>query len=198
MFESITSFYNILQNKEGSLNKRIISIFVILLIVILFDNIFKVSYNKFVDTKLNQLQTISQLKNDYKKEKLKLTYFIKLEKEVYSSKHYSEIIYESITLNNSKNLSLLTCSIAISYPFILLLLAFIMLPLFTDELRRNSAYKAWFLILFFLSFLIIFLTLISYYIIPIIYNPTINYIIYFLFSTIVMILFFKYVLFKNL
>ena len=101
MFESITSFYNILQNKEGSLNKRIISIFVILLIVILFDNIFKVSYNKFVDTKLNQLQTISQLKNDYKKDKLKLTYFIKLEKEVYSSKHYSEIIYESITLNNN-------------------------------------------------------------------------------------------------
>ncbi len=129
MFEGIKSFYDIFTSKTNSVISKF-TFFISLLVFLLFiDFSFNLTFNYFLNNKLNQLEMINKLKNNYNEDEDKLRVLRNMENEILISRHYLSFLNEfkkNVVLlndNSNQNLNSNTSKITDNRSFILMYLS---------------------------------------------------------------------------
>jgi|GEM_PF-4864699 len=192
MFEFLKHISDLIFDNSKSWGKRTSTFISLLFFLILADFTFNISFNIFTENKLNQLEKITKLKEDYNNNNDRLKEIKTIESEIFKREHYTEFISRNFNeLSNRKNIGNETNKIEdkrsiplmiLSSNTILIIMVFILiLPIFGGkEARQSNFFIGFFSSLLFISFLIGIVTIISYQIPLINNNPKLNYLTNFL------------------
>jgi hypothetical protein len=190
----------------GTVLAKFITLIVFLIIV---DMSFNFTYNLQVSNKLSQLEKISTLKEDYKKDALKLVEIKKIENGIFEKEHYSELfsrIFSKISFpqetkhqNNTPIIkttkpifSLFWMAFSSNYILAIILPFLFFLPVYNKEIRTANGIAGWTASLVMIGGMIAIVTWISFQIPLIFKNPIWNYILNFLIHTLFWFLVIKF------
>jgi hypothetical protein len=180
-------------------------------LLFVLDFMFNLSYNYFINNKLENIEKLQVIKKGYSDDTLKLKKIEELEENVINEKHYSESFFlsfnsfkKSIIPNttdqnvdnkntpknatNKKNirspfLMLLTSNLL----FLILLIILVFRPFFDKELKSLKTLSSWFASMTILITIITITVWLSFQI-PILYNqPIYNYVLNFILHVILII-----------
>lgn len=193
MFEFLKHISDLIFDNSKSWGKRTSTFFSLLFFLILADFTFNISFNIFTENKLNQLEKITKLKEDYKNNNNRLKEIKTIESEIFKREHYTEFISRNFNelsnrkntgneINNIEDKRSIPLMILSSNTILIIMVFFILiLPIFGGkEARQSNFFIGFFSSLLFISFLIGIVTIISYQIPLINNNPKLNYLTNFL------------------
>ena len=170
-------------------------------LLFVLDFTFDLSYNYFVNNKLENIEKIQIIKKGYSNDTLKLKKIISIEYQIINKKHYTESLFLSFnslkksiipntidqnptsntipkTINNTANIrSYFLMLLSSNFLFLIILAILLFSPFFDKELKSLKSLSSWFASV--ISFtLTIFITTWLTFKIPIIYNePFYNYLL---------------------
>jgi hypothetical protein len=179
----------------GTVLAKFITLLVFLVVV---DMSFNFTYNLQVSNKLSQLEKISTLKKDYKKDTLKLVEIKKIENGIFEKEHYSEFfsrIFSKISFpqetkiqkthqNNTASIkttkpifSLFWMAFSSNYALVIILPFLFFLPVYNKEIRTANGIAGWTASLVMIGGMIAIVTWVSFQIPLVFDNPIWNYIL---------------------
>ncbi|NMH86401.1 hypothetical protein [Flavivirga algicola] len=166
------------------------------------------SYNYHLNNKIGQLEKIGNLKKKYESDSIILVELTKMERKVFSKKHYSDELYrlflkdsikyeipETIDQNDPKNnypitntnkpiRSIFWMAFSSNFLFTIMLPFLIFLPLYSKDGRKANAIVGWFASIIMIGIIGVITTWVSYQIPLILETPIWNYVLNFLIHTI--------------
>ncbi|MCK8143318.1 hypothetical protein MW871_15925 [Flavobacterium sp. I-SCBP12n] len=207
MIEEIKNIVELFLDKSKHWTLRAGVFISIIGVLFILDFSLDLSYNYYVNSKLENLEKIQILKKDYSKDTLKLKKILFLENKIINKKHYSEFIFPDLSLP-SFDFSYLTKStpkindkkptktiivkstikkvnlrsyywMLFSSNFLLVIVFVVMLfmPLYGKEQRTLKSISGWFAGLVSLSVMMFIITWVAFKIPLIGNNPIYNYIL---------------------
>jgi hypothetical protein len=197
IIENIQSAYSFFVNKNNSLTKKGIVLISVVSILFIIEVVFKFSYNIHVNNKLTQLEIISNIKKGYNVNSLELDYLNEQKEEVLNRRHYFyhiKTFYHSLSDNIKKityptnseikikpKLSIFYTVLSGSYLFLIAWLVFIISPIVSNNRVFSNIYDLIAATFTLALFTVIFTSL--FMLLPVLYKPIINYILYFIIHT---------------
>lgn len=212
MIESIKHFFNLLFDNSKSWGFRTAAGISIIGFLVLTDLVLNFSYNLHTNNKINQIEKIQNIKNNYKSDSLKLNKIISLENKVLNKEHYTEFLSRNLSnisfksdikdqnenqANNETKTtikpirSVFWMAFSSNYLFALILPVLLFLPLYGKDSRTASGILGWFASLIMVGAIGAFVTWISYQIPLIDDNPIWNYVLNFLIHSLFLFLIIK-------
>jgi len=194
----------LLFDNSTSWGKFIAKFISIIVFIVLFDILLSFSYNLHIENKLDQLEKITSIKFEYKKDSIKNIKIIKLENEILNKEHYSEFlprifskisftqdtepqkINQNITDKNNTIkpiFSIFWMTLSSNYLIIIVFPFLLFLPAYNKESRSGNGIASWISSLVMLLLMISSVTWISYQLPVVSINPIGNYILNFLIHT---------------
>lgn len=203
MIEGIKNIIELFLDKSKHWTLRAGIFISIIGMLFIIDFTFDISYNSFISNKLENLEKIQIIKKGYEKDSLKLKNVNILEQQIINKKHYSELLFRDFNLsfnslknsitpniNDQNQIKITNTKHTISKPnirssflmlissnffFLIVLVILLFSPFFDNDLKTLKSISSWFASLISFSIIIVLTTLLAFKI-PIIYNePIYNY-----------------------
>ena len=203
---------DLLFDNSTSWGKFIAKFISIIVFIIIFDILLSFSYNLHIANKLDQLEKLSKMKSEYKKDSIKNIEIIKLENQILKKEHYSEFvprIFSTISFTQETKpqninqeitdktkiikpiFSIFWMTLSSNYLIITVFPFLLFLPAYNKESRSGNGIAAWISSVVSLCLMIAVITWIAFQI-PLIWNnPILNYILNFLIHTLFWVLIIK-------
>lgn len=184
-------------------------------LLFILDFTFDLSYNYFINNKLENIEKIQIIKKGYSNDTLKLKKITSIEYQIINKKHYSESLFLSFnslkksiipntidqnatskanskTINNNANIrSYFLMFLSSNFLFLIVLAVLLFSPFFDKELKSLKSLSSWFASVVTFSLIIVITTSLAYKI-PVIYNePIYNYILNFILHILLIIIIIK-------
>lgn len=204
--DNIKNAFEFFFNRENSLGKKTVVFLCVVAVIIILEFVFKLTYNIHVSNKLEQLNNITEIINNKPNDTEIIKYVEEQKQELINRKHYTFYLnnyYDSlsesinhiatptndeINIVETKKAKLSIFYTVLSGSFILLLgfAFFVLAPIWSNNYTSQNIFEAiagGILI----SIVIAILTFI-FMLVPVIYSPIVNYILYFVLHIIGLVL----------
>lgn len=198
IFGEIKSYIDFLLDKSKSISHRLAVFISIITILIIGDYFSKFTYNIHLSNKLENLKLVSELKNTFKNDSIHYAELLTIEKRLINREHYFDFIFRQaskidfisrkvpakshqtnsvIKINNTPIRSMFWMVISSTYVLLILLIFFILYPIFGKDKKYPYLLVGWFASLIILSLVIAGITWTAY-LIPVLFgNPIWNYVL---------------------